>query len=223
MPSVSASTKLQMLARRKRVAELAVQGWTQIEIAAELGVSQGTISTDLKAVRKMWAESAVIAMDEMKATEKAKLDYIEREAFGAWDRSKGERETKSIKTDGESEEKALKSEAQFGDPRYLTVARQVISDRVELFGLASPKKIQIKDVTDRPTDALEARYKELLIRALESEQTESIGEHGAEDDSDGAGEALSAGGLTAAGAGAGPIDGGGSSEGSSIGETMQPA
>ena len=44
--------KVQIEYRRTQVAELYLKGWTQAEIARKLGVSQGTISSDLKAIRK---------------------------------------------------------------------------------------------------------------------------------------------------------------------------
>ncbi len=38
--------------RRQQVAERYLQGWTQAAIARELAVSQATVSSDLKAIRR---------------------------------------------------------------------------------------------------------------------------------------------------------------------------
>jgi DNA-binding NarL/FixJ family response regulator len=53
-----ASRRDAVLRRRLRVAELATQGRTQVEIADELGVSQPTISADLNEIRAQWREAA---------------------------------------------------------------------------------------------------------------------------------------------------------------------
>ena len=50
--------------RRKKVSELYLKKWNQADIARELKVSQGTISTDLKAIRKEWEKSRIRNYDE---------------------------------------------------------------------------------------------------------------------------------------------------------------
>ena len=47
-------TRLQVQQRRTAVARLYLQQRTQGEIAGELGVNQGTVSRDLKAIRAEW-------------------------------------------------------------------------------------------------------------------------------------------------------------------------
>ncbi len=85
-------------------AELYLAGRNQYEIAEIIGVSQGTISNDLKAIRVMWRERAVIAFSERKAEELARLDKLEREYWQAWERSikPAKSKSKKVKTFADS-------------------------------------------------------------------------------------------------------------------------
>src|SRR5690242_11244148 len=78
---------LAILQRRKQVAELYLQGWSQPAIAHQLDVSQPTICADLKAIRQDWRDSAIRDFDALRDLELQKLDLIEREAWEAWKRS----------------------------------------------------------------------------------------------------------------------------------------
>ena len=57
LPKDKQSHVFAMAQRRARVAELYLSGKAQQEIAAEVGVSQMTVSTDLTALRKAWLRS----------------------------------------------------------------------------------------------------------------------------------------------------------------------
>lgn len=59
------STKQQARAknRRTKVGPLYLVGWTQTKLAKEFGVSQMTISNDIKAIRKLWTEQTTIDID----------------------------------------------------------------------------------------------------------------------------------------------------------------
>jgi predicted transcriptional regulator len=74
--------------RRKQVGDLYVQGWTQAAIAAELGVTQATISNDLKKIQEAWREDAVHDFDLRREIELQKIDRVEREAWPACEDSK---------------------------------------------------------------------------------------------------------------------------------------
>ena len=45
--------------RRKEVAKLYLEAWTQQAIADHFGVNQSTISRDLEAIRQQWVDSAI--------------------------------------------------------------------------------------------------------------------------------------------------------------------
>jgi DNA-binding NarL/FixJ family response regulator len=54
--------------RRRQVGEFYVKGSTQSQIARETGVSQSTVSADLKAIRGEWRESRIRDFDEAVTT-----------------------------------------------------------------------------------------------------------------------------------------------------------
>jgi hypothetical protein len=61
------------------VAELYLQGVYQNDIAKKFGVSQPTISKDLRTINKAWMDSALIPYNEAKNRELARVDVLERE------------------------------------------------------------------------------------------------------------------------------------------------
>lgn len=110
--------------RLAAVADLYTRGWSQAKIGQELGVTQQQISYDLKIVRQRWLDSSIRDFDLARAQEIAKIDRIEVELWGAWERSNQE---------------------QPGDPRYMDGAMKCIHKRCELMGLDEPKKIALSD------------------------------------------------------------------------------
>src|SRR5690348_16583838 len=79
--------KVERARRRKDVAELYVQGWTQQQIADHFQLCQATVCLDLKVLRKEWRESSVRDFDTLREVELQKLARVEKEAWSAWDRS----------------------------------------------------------------------------------------------------------------------------------------
>jgi DNA-binding CsgD family transcriptional regulator len=82
-----------LMERRKRIASMYVTGKNQWERARTVGVSQGTVSNDLAAIREDWLASTRRDFDARKAEELAKLDQLEAEAWAAWERSCRDSET----------------------------------------------------------------------------------------------------------------------------------
>ncbi len=78
---------LQIDRRRQLVADYYLRARPQATIALELGVSQATVSGDLKAIRKQWRESQIRDFGEAITIELKKIDRLEREAWYAWERS----------------------------------------------------------------------------------------------------------------------------------------
>src|SRR5258708_581605 len=52
--------------RRREVANLALQGWTQAAIARHMRITQGTVSRDLAALREFWREFPVHEVDKVR-------------------------------------------------------------------------------------------------------------------------------------------------------------
>ena len=136
--------KLQIEHRRTQVTELCLKRWTQAAIARELGVSQATISYDLKAVHKELKESRVHDLDEAIMREVASLDVVVREAWKEWERSKQPAETAHmIQTNGEKRvEKTVRERS--GDYRLLRVMIDASEKRCKLLGLSGAASAAIK-------------------------------------------------------------------------------
>jgi hypothetical protein len=133
--------RVELARRRENVADLYIQGWTQTAIAKQVGVSQGTISTDLKAIQKAWCESAVRNFDTLRERELKKLDRLEREAWAAWERSQKPAQSAVIHSDGNGQKTQKRVAEQCGDPRYLEQVHKCIVSRRALLGLDAPTKI----------------------------------------------------------------------------------
>ena len=128
--------------RRQRVAELYIQGWTQTKIAAELNVTQGTISKDLKALQREWRESRIRDFDAARELELQRLDRLEREAWAAWLRSQEPLESTKVLNDASGGKKAQKlTQHRDGDPRFLEQIHKCITSRRALLGLDAPTRI----------------------------------------------------------------------------------
>ena len=127
--------------RRQRVGELYLQSHMQTEIAEELGISQTTVSHDLKAIRKLWRESSVRDFDVVQEQELRKLDLLEREAWAAWRRSQQPAESTKVVQDRSGKRAHKTVQHQVGDPRYLEQIHKCITARRALLGLDAPTRI----------------------------------------------------------------------------------
>lgn len=154
-------SKSQIARDRKRVAELYLKGWLQVEIADELKIDQSTVSRDLSALLEEWKESALVDVDELKAQELAKINVLENEYWGAWKKSQDDAvtQTKERYMAGEKPESANKRikeqekrVGQVGDSSFLRGVQWCIQKRCELLGLDAPKKI------DQKTEVLVKEY-----------------------------------------------------------------
>jgi predicted transcriptional regulator len=127
--------KVQIEHRRTQVTELYMKCWTQAAIAGELGVSQATISSDLKANCKELRESRVRNSDEAIAEQLKKLLVLSREAWDGWKRSQEPAETtRIIQKNGEKRaEKTVRQ--QTGDPGFLRILLNISERYSKLLGL----------------------------------------------------------------------------------------
>lgn len=143
---------------RRNIGNLYLQGWIQADIAESVGVSQSTVSNDLKALHKDWLASALLDFNEAKSQELAKIDRLEREYWAAWGQSKVPIKTASQKQrgkvvkrqdeDGEfiaeqPAEVSKMSKEQIGDPRFLAGVQWCIDRRCKILGVDAPVKSDI--------------------------------------------------------------------------------
>ena len=151
--AVTRARKTELAQRRKQVAELYVQGWTQIQIAEKLEIVQSTVSEDLKRLQKEWRESRLRDFDAARELEIQKLDRLEREAWAAWERSQKPSQSAEFKDDDANTPTKKRVKNQNGDPRFLIVVHQCIASRRALLGLdalpALPKEDTNGDSTER--------------------------------------------------------------------------
>lgn len=77
MPSKN-SKKFEILRRRRQIAELYVQRHTQAAIADKLGISQATVSADIKRIRREWRVSTLRDFDSACELELQQFDSVER-------------------------------------------------------------------------------------------------------------------------------------------------
>jgi predicted transcriptional regulator len=156
--------------RRATVADLYVQGWMQSEIAGQIGVSQPTVSMDIKAIQKEWRESEVRDFDILRERELQKLDRLEREAWEAWERSQKPVQETLFNTNGSEQKSVKKLGEQTGDPRFLEQIHKCIASRRALLGLDAPTRIA-------PTspDGKEAYHSHVMSELMKLAEQSHIG------------------------------------------------
>ncbi|NIU06911.1 MAG: hypothetical protein GWO40_22005 [Gammaproteobacteria bacterium] len=121
-----------------------------MRIAREFGVSQGTISTDLKAIMEGWRKSAEADVYAAKVRETEKINRVELEAWEAWEASRQPHEISEREVTGPENERVpgktkLRVEGSSGDPRFLGVIRDCIAQRCKLWGYNAPDKTALTD------------------------------------------------------------------------------
>lgn len=142
------------------VAERYLAGQAQATIAAEIGVTQSTVSRYLKKLQERWREAANEFIDDRKARELARIDRVEREYWEAWEKSKTDARTRSgrkktVELTGLDEDKnlvhvpalereySLSVKAQTGDPRYLQGVQWCVETRLKIMGGFAPVKVDV--------------------------------------------------------------------------------
>lgn len=143
---MSLTRDVKVAARRRDVADMYLQGYKQVEIAAKHRVSQQMISLDLQTLQREWLQSALMDFDEAKARELARIDRLEREYWQAWQRSLTE-QVKTSKRAKESSKDSSKEagelrESRTGDERFLSGVRWCIEQRLKIFGVYATDKSQ---------------------------------------------------------------------------------
>lgn len=170
--------KLAILARRERVAALALAGKTERQIAELVQVAPSTVHSDLVAIRRDWKARAAAHHEERVARRLAELDFDKAEAMAGWERSQRDAETRHVRTETEGvgpdgkpipaktiSEKTTKGQA--GDPRFLSEFRQAIHEQLLVQGDLAPTKVApTTPEGDAPYDPGTAGDPELVARFL---------------------------------------------------------
>lgn len=130
----SAIIKVKILERRAKVAELLLKGYTKLQTARELGVSERTVENDRSSFKKELRESTLWTYGEYVEIERQRLEMIGREALDAWERPD---EEITVKTDvnGKLIDRTIKDKGR--DGRFLETAIRASESRRKLLGLDS--------------------------------------------------------------------------------------
>lgn len=133
---------------RELISKYYLEGMNQYVIAKKLGITQATVSNDIKVLIRYWRISATNNIDQLKQTELAKINKLEIEYWNSWDRSKEEFKKKSLKqkyiTNEMKQPLEINSatEDRNGDPRYLAGVQWCITKRCEILGINAPVKTE---------------------------------------------------------------------------------
>lgn len=145
-------SKSEIEKHRRRISELYLKGMLQEDIAAEIGISQPTVSRDLKAIQKVWQKETLYDFNEAKARELERIDILEREYWQAWQRSCEDAETVKQKGKPVTDEAGRVTpttdrmertvKGQVGDPRFLQGVQWCITQRCKILGIEAPTKLE---------------------------------------------------------------------------------
>lgn len=172
--------------RQAQVAEMYCRGVRQVDIARELGVTQGQVSKDLAAVRKAWMASSIRAFDQHRAEQLARIDEIERQAWAGWLRSVGTQRQTTNKTRvkggpagagaGDDQqpaaapddllEETIVEHEDAGDSRFLDRMAWCVSERCKILGLYAPVRTEAKmTFSDLSDEELAAKAEQMGLLA----------------------------------------------------------
>ncbi len=173
-------------AREHRVWERSVAGWSQRDIAAEEGITQGAVSKILQRVEAQLFTEFVARVEQQKARQDRSLRFIYQEGLKAWEASKEDAtrrvQQKTHPASGGSGTTVaqLVVETRHGDPRYLDVARKALADHRRLWGLDAPHKVDVRAsqgpfeaMTDEALAAELDRQRHLLTDLNQTERSAS--------------------------------------------------
>ena len=131
---------------RATIAQMALKGRSQLEIATFLELSQGQVSKELKRIKAEWQASATHDHALQKGRALAKLELTEREFWEAWQASREQKESALVEQlaiatgngngDGNTRTKKQKrTEDQHGNPSYLRGVLDCIKEQAKILGV----------------------------------------------------------------------------------------
>jgi len=137
-------------AREQRVVALAIQGWTQHAIAADVRVSQAAVSKILARVDERLLQELSARVERQKVRQTQRLEYLYTEALHAWEQSKGDttrrrqRQSEPAGGVGRGQTVAeIEVSTQHGDPRFLDEGRKALADLRKLWGIEAPRRSDV--------------------------------------------------------------------------------
>jgi hypothetical protein len=155
--------------------ELTVLGWSQPQIAADLGISQPAVCKLLRRVETRLLRELAETVGRQKARQALRLEHLFAEAMRAWHESKTDTtRRRQRQTQGGGGAGATVAELivenQHGDPRYLDEARKALADQRKLWGLDAPQQVDLRASRDPYAEMTED-----ALRAELARQTQLLG------------------------------------------------
>jgi hypothetical protein len=154
--------------RRVKVTQMLLRGFSQREMAKEVGVCQFTIHTDVKAIEVEWAEERLANTDTLKERHVRRLESVIGEAFVEWERSKKNaiRKESGSNAQGTFDKKVI--QGQTGNPVYLSKIVEAAKEIAATTGLHAPVKVAKTDShgNDIPTEAGANRVSDVVLGIL---------------------------------------------------------
>lgn len=128
-------------ARESKAWAMRARGWSQIRIAAELGMSQPGVSRLLRRIERRALKRMSRSVQSIKAVQHAQFEHVIQEALEAWDRSKTPRKRAARKTAGDGQGggddtvETTEVVERDGDCSYLYAAMNAMGGQRSLWGL----------------------------------------------------------------------------------------
>lgn len=160
--------------REERAWRLRVAGKTEHEIASELGMSQPGVSRLLDRVEQRVLREHKTLVLRLKAREHGVLELVRREALAGYERSRRQAGSSTTTVSSDADGKGAggrlvkKTEDRDGDPAWLAVILQTHDRVAALWGLQSPKRVEVA----REPDPMEQLSQAELLIELEKELDE---------------------------------------------------
>ncbi|NWJ46928.1 MAG: helix-turn-helix domain-containing protein [Chloroflexi bacterium] len=144
-------TKGHILHDRIKIGELYIKGWSQARIAAELGVSQATVSREIRRISTEWQQKYLGDFDAMVRKQLIEIDNVIAEAYAAWERSQQKHASQTRQLLGETGSEASGRLQQFGmlkitvsdevgDVAFLQLIRDMLAQKAKLLDLNLPER-----------------------------------------------------------------------------------
>ena len=154
--------------RELRVVELTVLGWSQHQVAADLGISQAAVSKVLARVETRILRELTAIVERQKVRHSLRLQHLFAEAMRAWEESKADTtRRRQRKTHGGGGKAGgtiaeIVVDTHHGDPRYLDQARRALADERKVWGIDAPQQVDVRASRNPYEEMTEEALREAL-------------------------------------------------------------
>lgn len=150
--------------RELHVMEQTLEGRTQHQIAASLGISQPAVCKIVQRLEDRLLADVAWKVERHRARQTMRLEFLYGEAIRAWRNSQQQTLRKRQRQSGVEGKGTtvaeIVSENSHGDPRFLEEARRALQDLRSVWGVNAPERLSVE--TSSP-------YTEMSNKALEDE------------------------------------------------------